>query len=230
MSEIKTVLFDLDDTLLDFKRSESEAIKKTMLCFGASPTEERIKRYNEINSEMWQSLERGERSRAEIRTARFASLFSELNMSISPEKARDVYENELSKCAFFIPNAESVLACLSRKYSLYLASNGTASVQKSRIRLSGISKYFKGIFISDLIGYNKPSREFFSFCFSKIDGFKKEETIIVGDSLTSDISGGRNAGILTCLYNPEEKPIPEDIKPDYKIKTLTELPLILKRL
>jgi 2-haloacid dehalogenase len=103
-------------------------------------------------------------------------------------------------------------------------------VQDSRIARSGIAKYFDGIFISQRVGYDKPSREFFERCFAEIEGFSKDEAIIVGDSLSSDILGGINAGIRTCRYNPEGKPQNPEITPDYEIKNLSELPSLLERI
>ncbi len=230
MSDIKYVFLDLDDTLLDFKRSEREAIKGTLLRFGVTPTEELCLRYSEINRDMWRRLERGELARAEMRTARFELLFSELGMRVPAADARDAYEAELAMTAFFLPYAEALLSELFGKYRLYLASNGTAAVQKSRIEISGIGAFFDGIFISELIGHNKPAPEFFEHCFSHIPNFKRDEAIIIGDSLTSDIAGGIGAGIMTCLYNPDGKAIPENLKPSHEIKSLRELPILLEKL
>ena len=120
-----------------------------------------------------------------------------------------------------------MLEYLYTRYDLYLASNGTDSVQTGRIAAAGIEKYFKGLFISQRLGYDKPKIEYFEQCFRRIDGFKKEECIIVGDSPSSDILGGKNAGILTCRYNPKHLPNPENTIPDYEITTLSEFaPLI----
>ena len=103
-----------------------------------------------------------------------------------------------------------------------MVTNGIPQVQKPRIRDARLAPYFKGIFISEEIGYAKPKREFFDYCFAQIDGFKKHEAIIIGDSLSSDIQGGINAGILTCHFNPKDKPYGE-IKPDFKVNNLSEL-------
>ena len=103
-------------------------------------------------------------------------------------------------------------------------------VQRRRIRESGIDAYFDGFFISECIGCNKPSREFFERCFAEISGFDKSETIIIGDSMTSDIKGGRDAGILTCLFNPRKKKISGDIIPDYEIESLDQIIPLLERL
>ncbi len=227
MCKIKYVFFDLDDTLLNFKESEKCAIKNTLIRLGISPSDEIAARYSEINRLMWKKLELAEITRDELRGERFKMLFSEISISASSNDARRIYEEELSRTCFFMPYAIDVLEFMKKRYTLYLASNGTASVQRGRISASGIEKYFKDIFISDTIGFNKPSREFFEYCFEKIPNFCKDEAIIIGDSLSSDILGGGNAGIKTCLYNPEGKPASENIVPTYEIKSLRELPQLL---
>ena len=227
---IKTVFLDLDDTVLDFHLAEREAISKTLLEFGKEPAEDIISRYSEINLSLWKSLERGEAKREEILVRRFEILFGEIGIHAPALKARDAYEKELSTKFFFMPGAKEVLESLSGKYSLYLASNGTARVQEGRILASGIAKYFRDIFISEKIGYNKPSALYFEHCFSKIPDFERQSAIIVGDSLSSDIQGGINAKIRTCLYNPKSKKNTTGILPDYEIKSLSELPLLLERI
>ncbi len=223
---IKTVFLDLDDTLLDFHRSEAVAISETLSSFGIEPTEATKKRYSEINRSMWEQLELGNMTREEILVRRFELLFEELLVDVSGLEARNRYEWNLGGSYFYIEGAESLLDEISKKYDLYLMSNGTAAVQDRRIAASGIAKYFKGIFISENVGYNKPSREFFDRCFAKIPNLDKTESIIVGDSLSSDIQGGINAGIKTCHYNSrgEKK---DGITPDYTINALEELPSLL---
>lgn len=224
---IKTVFLDLDDTLLDFHRSEAVAIAETLSGFGIEPTEAVKKRYSEINREMWEQLELGNMTREQILVRRFELLFEELGVDVSGLEARHKYEWNLGGSYFYIDGAEDLLSELSQKYDLYLMSNGTAAVQDRRIAASGIAKYFKGIFISERVGYNKPSREFFDLCFGEIPDLDREESIIVGDSLSSDIQGGKNAGILTCHYIPhgERRDGPA---PDYTIRSLGELPSLLE--
>ena len=223
---IKTVFLDLDDTLLDFHRSEREAISMTLSSLGVEPTEAVRKRYSEINRYVWQQLELGTMTREQILVRRFELLFEELGLGIDGMVARRTYEWNLGGSYFYIDGAEALLGELSKKYDLYLMSNGTAAVQDRRIAASGIAKYFKGLFISEKVGYNKPAIEFFEKCFAEIPDFKKEEAIIVGDSLSSDIKGGINAGIPTCHYNPSGE-TSDAIIPDYTIKTLEELPALL---
>jgi len=225
---INTVFLDLDDTIFDFRASEGKALSDMLQSLGVMPTKETLTLYNKINRGQWERLERGEATRDEILVRRFEILFEMLGVSLSPKEAQRIYEHNLSLEYIYIDGAEQLLCELSGKYRLYLASNGTAKVQDSRIARSGIAKYFDGIFISQRIGYDKPSREFFECCFKEIYGFSKETAIIVGDSLSSDILGGINAGIRTCRYNPEGKPSTADITPDYEIRHLSELPRLLE--
>lgn len=227
---IKNVLLDLDDTIFDFHLAEKIALTKTLLAFGIEPTEEVVTRYSEINASLWRKLEKGEMEREDVLVGRFELLFRELNISCDALSARKSYEKNLSNGHYFIEGAVELLRELSTKYKLYLASNGTAAVQIPRIESAGIEKYFKGIYISELVGFNKPDKRFFERIFDGIEGFSKDETIIVGDSLSSDILGGKNSGVKTCLYNPKGKLMSADVLPDFEIKNLRELPSLLEAL
>lgn len=223
---VKYIFLDLDDTILDFKKAEAAAISKTLSFMGVEPTEKIISRYSEINDMMWKMLERKERTRAQILTERFAILYSELGVDIDADRTWTVYESFLSQGHWFIDGAPELLEALYKDYELYLVSNGTASVQKGRLESSGIEKYFKGIFISQNIGINKPDKRFFDKVFETIDGFEKDKAIIIGDSITSDILGGINAGIKTLWFNPKNKCA--DIKADFVVSKLSEIPEIIK--
>ena len=129
-----------------------------------------------------------------------------------------------------MPGAPELLELLKGHYQLYLVSNGTAMVQDCRLRDSGVENYFQGIFISERIGVDKPQKEFFDRSFAVIPDFNPSQAMIIGDSLTSDIRGGNNAGIQTCWYNPKHKPRRTDIHVDYEISDLMELPKLLETL
>jgi len=227
---IKFVFLDLDETIFDFHKAEAIALSKMLCEIGIEPTDEVISRYSEINDAQWKLLELGRLTREEVLVRRFDLLFSELGVVADSREARRLYEYNLGEGHYFIDGAEDMLGALYGNYSLYLASNGTEHVQTRRIASSGIAKYFDGIFISQVIGHNKPSSQFFDACFEKIKGFERDKAIIVGDSLTSDIKGGINAGIRTCLFNPKGKAVLGDIKPDYEIRTLGELAGLLKEI
>lgn len=225
-----TVLFDLDDTLLDFHKAEAVAIRRTLTAVGAPANDETAARYSEINDAHWKRLEKGELTRVQVLTGRFAQLFRELGVSFSPEDAWHIYERNLSEGHWFIDGAVELLETLAPHYTLCLVSNGTASVQDKRIESAGIARYFEQIFISQRVGVNKPATAFFDHCFAALPHLDRDRTIIVGDSLTSDILGGRNAGIRTCWFNPHHLPPRADIPADYEIAALCELPPLLKRI
>lgn len=226
---IKTILFDLDDTLLDFQKAEAAALRR-MLHILALPVCDGIEgRYSEINAALWKCLEKGEITREKLVFERFYRLFHEYNFSADPVKAQETYLCEIAKGHDFIPGAVELLEKLHGSYDLYLVSNGTAVVQDSRIASAGIAKYFKKLFISQRVGANKPSSVFFDRCFAEMPGAHRSQTLIVGDSLSSDILGGKNAGIVTCWFNPQHK-MAADIRPDHEIHALAELPELLKRI
>lgn len=227
---IRNVLFDLDDTLFDFHKAEKIALTKTLVHFGIDPTEETLALYSTINAAHWKRLELGEISREEVKVGRYRELFETIGVECDPVKATAYYESMLAIGHYFMPGAPELLEELYRKYRLYIVSNGTAKVQEGRIGSSGIAKYMDGIFISQILGANKPDKQFFDICFAEIPDFSLSETVIIGDSMSSDIKGGINAGITTVWFNPKGIENDSDIKPDYTIKELSEVPGLLSQI
>lgn len=227
---IRNVLFDLDDTLFDFHKAEKIALTKTLVHFGIDPTEETLALYSTINAAHWKRLELGEISREEVKVGRYRELFKTIGVECDPVKATAYYESMLAIGHYFMPGAPELLEELYGKYRLYIVSNGTAKVQEGRIGSSGIAKYMDGIFISQILGANKPDKQFFDICFAEIPDFSLSETVIIGDSLSSDIKGGINAGITTVRFNPKGIENDNDIKPDYTIKELSEVPGLLSQI
>ncbi len=227
---IRNVLFDLDDTLFDFHKAEKIALTKTLVHFGIDPTEETLALYSTINAAHWKRLELGEISREEVKVGRYRELFKTIGVECDPVKATAYYESMLAIGHYFMPGAPELLEELYGKYRLYIVSNGTAKVQEGRIGSSGIAKYMDGIFISQILGANKPDKQFFDICFAEIPDFSLSETVIIGDSLSSDIKGGINAGITTVWFNPKGIENDNDIKPDYTIKELSEVPGLLSQI
>ena len=226
---IKHVFLDLDDTILDFHKAESAALEKTLRHFSIPVTEENKALYSRINKGCWEALERAEITRSELRLLRFARFFDEIGAK-NAELAPAVYENFLSQGHYFLPGAEDMLESLFGKFKLYLATNGIAAVQAGRVASAGIGKYFKERFVSEEVGYNKPSIAYFEACFARIEGFCREEAVIVGDSLTSDIKGGLDAGIKTVWFNPKGLSHPENICPDVEISDLGALASVLEKM
>ena len=228
---IKYLFLDLDNTILDFTKAESIAIRKTMAQYGLEPTDALAKRYSEVNERHWKALERGELTRDQVVVGRFAAFFGEQGIPVDAAAVAKTYENFLSQGHFFLPGAEeAVKEKLYGKYKLYLASNGTAVVQHGRMTSADLYPYFEESFVSQELGHNKPSKEYFDAAFARIPGFDPNQCIMVGDSLTSDILGGKNAGLRTVWVNPGHKTAPEDMKPDYEIEYLADLPALLEEI
>ena len=227
---IEFLFLDLDDTILDFHKAERVALSKTIGSFGIEPTEEVLSRYRAINKWHWEQLELGKMTRAEVLVNRFDALFTELGHRIDAAACAKAYEQNLSIGHYFLPGAEEAVDRLHKKYRLFLASNGTAVVQKGRMTSANLYRFFEKVFVSQEIGHNKPSKDYFDACFAQIPGFDPEKAMIVGDSLSSDIKGGINAGIRTVWVNPDHAPRNPEIVPDYEIERLSQLEALLESL
>ncbi len=228
---VKTIFLDLDNTLLDFDRAEAAALSKALEQAGITPSAAVLERYHELNAQHWKMLEDGILTRDQVLTGRFAALFVELEISASAQEICDCYEHLLAQePPRLLPGARELLEELFPKYPLYLVSNGTATVQDQRLRDADLNRYFRRVFISERVGVDKPHREFFRRCFAQIPDFSPDQGLIIGDSLTSDMRGGNNAGLHTCWFNPKHKPRRPDIPVEYEISVLSELPALLRTL
>ena len=230
MKETFFVFLDLDNTLMDFDKAERLSLSETLRSFGVEPEEAILRRYHEINIRHWELLEDGVLSREQILLRRFTTLFEELGLSCDGAAVNLDYEGRLSRACWMIPGARELLESLYGRYPLYIVSNGSAEVQDGRLAGADLARYFDGVFISERVGFDKPAREFFETCFAAVPGFDRRRALIVGDSLSSDIRGGQLAGVKTCWYNPKKKPGRKEIRPDYEISELSQLPPLLEEL
>ena len=224
------VLLDLDNTILDFNKAERVALGRAFSTLGLVMNDEIAAMYNKINIRHWEMLEDGILTREQVLVQRYETLFRELGIDGDAVRTQELYENYLSEGHWFMPGAEEMLKTLAGEYRLFICSNGTQRVQDGRIASAGIAPYFEKIFVSEHMEGNKPEARFFAHCFREIPNFFKDKTIILGDSLTSDIRGGKNAGILTCWFNPAGKENHGSIRPDHEISKLAEFDGLLKQI
>lgn len=228
---VKDILFDLDDTLFDFHADERVALKKTFASLQIPLDDAGCARYSEINQAQWKALERGEITRAQVKMRRFELLFEELGYGTDQAAvAAKIYQERLAEDFHFMEGAPELLEELNGNYRMFLVSNGNLSVQEGRLKKSGIGSYFADIFISEVLGAEKPSRRFFELAFAKIPDFDPAQAVIVGDSLTSDIKGGINAGVRTIWFNPKGLPEIAEVHADLEFRKLKDLPELLRRL
>ncbi len=227
---IEFLFLDLDDTILDFHKAEKIAISKTFRELGIEPTEEVLARYSQINQSCWHKLELGEWNREQVLVRRFELLFAEYGIVCDGTKVARAYEKNLSIGHYFLPGTEEAVDALSKKYRLFLASNGTASVQQGRMTSANLYRFFEKVFVSQELGANKPAKEFFERATAQIPGYDPAKAMMVGDSLTSDILGGINAGMKTCWVNPSHAPADPAIQADYEIESLSQLEALLENI
>jgi len=228
--EKPVVLLDLDNTILDFNRAEYRALGRALGAQGLPFNDEIAALYHEINNRHWEMMEDGLLTRSEVLVKRYEALFRALGLPGDAEKTQKLYEGYLAEGHWFMPGAEELLNSLSESCRLFICSNGVQFVQDGRIKSAGIAPFFEKIFISEHMDGNKPELRFFDQCFREIPGFDRSRAIILGDSLSSDIRGGINAGILTCWYNPQGRENTGPIKPDYEIRELSEFEALLRRI
>ena len=218
-----TILFDADDTLLDFGAAEREAITSVLRGYRLPYGEDVIEEYSRINIGFWKMLERGEIKKDELKYRRFEAFCEHFGFKVDAREMATAYMNALSGQNPLIDGALEICERLYGKCRLYIITNGIKFIQEGRFSNSPLIKYFDGSFISETIGHDKPSREYFEAVECAIPDFDRKTTLVVGDSLTSDIKGGINYGLDTCWFNPKGKARPEDMEMTYEIKSLDEI-------
>lgn len=222
------ILWDVDDTLLDFPYAQRYALTKCFRTAGLEITGEQIERYSKINDNYWKRLELGEITKKELMTGRFIALFSEYGITgIDLEAFCREYQETLGSVFSFRDDSLTICKSLRENFRQYVITNGVSSSQRNKLKLSGLSEVMDGIFISEEVGYHKPQKEFFDYCLEQIQEKDTSKILIVGDSLTSDIRGGIQAGIPACWYRPEGEKNDTPWKPDYEISDLHEIYHIL---
>ncbi|GGN90802.1 YjjG family noncanonical pyrimidine nucleotidase [Saccharibacillus kuerlensis] len=224
MKNYRYILFDADDTLLDFRRCEREALASSLSEADLNlDLADCLTQYTAINRALWLDFEQNKVTQAQLRSERFRRLFVELGIEGDSESFGAIYLRHFAAGSFLTPDALAICDALKPSYDLSIITNGVSDVQFSRISGSELKDHFDHIIVSDDAGFAKPAPEIFDYALRKIGCVDKSEVLIVGDSLSSDIRGGHNYGIDTCWYNPELLENGSGITPTYEIEKLTEL-------
>lgn len=210
-----TVLFDADGTLLDFAKSEREAVKEALAMSGIDADEEMINTYSRINDGLWKKLERGEIEHSVLLYHRFELFCEQYGYVADARRIAADYRLTLSTKGYLLDGAEDMLKTLYGRVRMYIVTNGVEFIQRERYARTGIGHYFEDIFISEAMGVSKPDAKYFEYVARHIEGFDNSNTIVVGDSLTSDIKGGNNYGLDTCWYDPKRKEPTDVAHPTY---------------
>ena len=222
------LLFDADDTLLDFKLGEHRAITATLANAGLPTDDEVIATYSRINDNLWKMLERGEVTKDRLKVLRFTQFCEHYGFDCDGVALAESYVENLKKQTVLLDGAEDVCRALYGKYKMYIITNGIEAVQTARFGGCAIKDYFEKCFISDAIGVAKPKKGFFDAVAADIECFETSRALVIGDSLTSDIKGGVEYGIDTCWLNPTGKEVPDGMDITYVIGDIRELLGILE--
>ncbi len=223
MNNKKILLLDLDNTLIDFNECARQSIIGIFKKFGFTYTPEVFDTFITENVKIWKRLEKGEITKAELRANRWNIILGKLGIDFDGTVIEELFEKGVSEGAYAVEGAYELLDYLYPKYDLYIVSNGFRFVQENRLKIGDFRKYFKDIFLSEDIGIQKPAKEFFDYCFEKLGNPPKESTILIGDSLSADITGGINYGIDTIWFNKNCDALPEGITPTYIVNRLNDI-------
>lgn len=224
---ITTVLIDIDNTLLDFNACAKKAMIDGFFQWNLPFAEEFFEKFKVINDELWRKIEMGIISRKELHQIRWQTVFDAIGVKADGPQFEQLFLKLIFDSCEQVEGALDLVKYLSEKYDLYVASNGLYKQQINRLTRAGLIDYVKKIFSSEVIGHQKPAYEFFEACFNDLPGVKKEEIIMIGDSLTADIKGGNSFGIKTLWYNYHKENAKGINEADYVVDSLAEIKEIL---
>lgn len=219
----RNVWFDADGTLFDFLRCEAEAVRETMILHGITPTDALVRAYSEINDGMWKRLERKEIEKSELVWRRFADFCDRFGFSADSKEMSRMYESRLATKCYLLDGAEALIRKLSPLVSIDIVTNGLESVQKGRFAICPFRDCIDGLYISGELGFEKPDVRYFEAVAAAHADFCRETTLIVGDSLTSDMLGGLAFGMDTCFYDPKGKGTPADMPLTYVARNFDDI-------
>ena len=230
MAKYYCVLFDADNTLLNFDAAENKALAETLVNYGIEPDAETVQTYREINSDLWKQLEKGQIRREKLMSERFTRFLKAINAAGNGAEMNRFYLEQLSTHPDLMsPTVLDVMKELSEVATLAIVTNGFDKVQSRRVQESGLLNYLEDVFVSEKLDSEKPNRKIFDAALRALGVENREHVLMVGDSLSSDIQGGVNAGLDTCWFNPNHAENPGKVCPTYEIATLEELyPLVME--
>ena len=225
---IKAILIDIDDTLLSFDEYVKQAMKSGFAKFSIGTyTDDMYDVFTSVNTRLWRSIEEGTLTLERLKQIRWNLIFEKLGISADGIAFEKYFRDGLFQSAILEDGATELVRYLHSRYILCAASNGPYLQQKNRLERGGMLEFFSHLFISEKLGYSKPSEKFFKACLKELGNISPCEVMVIGDSLSSDIAGGICAGMHTCLYNPKARAVPAQLKIDHIVSSLKEITKIL---
>ena len=230
MAKYYCILFDADNTLLDFDAAERKALAETLTEYGIEPSSETVQKYREINEGLWRQLEKGQIRRDKLVSERFTRFLKEIGAAGNGAEMNRFYLDKLASHPDLMPgNVLDVLRELAEVATLAIVTNGFDRVQGRRVKESGVAEWMEEVFVSERLESEKPNRKIFDAALRTLGVENREHVLVVGDSLTSDIQGGANAGLDNCWYKRDHKENPGLVSPTYEIDALEQLyPIVME--
>ena len=224
---IRAVLIDIDNTILDFNKCAIASIEQCAKKYGISLPDNYSQVFFEVNDELWGLLEQGVIVKQDIYDRRWNMIFSKLRIEADGHAFEEDFRKEMRTTAITVDGAEEILSYLSEKYPTYTASNASRFQQEARLEKTGLSKYLSGMFASEDIGFQKPAKEFFYACYEALYPIKPEDIIMIGDSVNADIIGAKNFGFRSIWFNFSNEEYSDYNFTDFKVNSLIEIKDIL---
>ena len=224
---IKALLVDVDNTLIDFNKCARIAMRRGFEQLGMQYKEEFFPTFIKINEGLWKDLEKGLLTKVELLKIRWTKVFNAIGVEGDGEAFEDIFLARLKECGEPVDGAHELLKYLDGKYRMFVASNAPYDQQASRLRNAGMLDYFEKLYISERIGHQKPTVEFFDAVFKDLGDIKREEVMLIGDSLSADITGGERANLKTIWFNYKKETLPTHLHPTYVVDDLLEIKNIL---
>lgn len=214
---IKHIFFDLDHTIWDFDRNAQETLMELYESYqlanlGLSSAEHFIATYTANNHQLWSQYHLGKIDKKTLREMRFKKTFIDLGLDPRsiPENFEEDYVNIGPTKKNLFESAEKVLNYLHKKYHLHIISNGFKEATLMKMQVSNLNPYFKNVIISEEVGVNKPDKAIFEYALNLAEA-KKQNSLMIGDSLEADIYGAQNFGIKAIFFNPLKAQKPDDV-------------------
>jgi 2-haloacid dehalogenase len=220
----KILLFDLDDTLLDFGANETDSLNKLFQQYGYTLSDELLRVYNSVNKQLWADYENGNIVLDVVLNSRFSETMLRMGKVVDGIEWENMYRELLGNGSqLLMEGALEVCQRLSLSHRLFVITNGITQTQLKRLKQSGLFDFFEDIFDSQSIGFQKPSKQFFDYVMSHIKDFNRKATLIIGDSLNTDIKGGLLSSIDTCWINRNSQKCSAEIQSTYTVTNLVEI-------
>lgn len=224
-------LVDADDTILDFHGASAIALKTAFVESGIAWEERYLAEFKKINGGLWEALERKELTRKELMDRRFHIFLQYLGLNdIDADAFNKIFLEHLATHPIYIEGAEEFLTAIRKLGRVYIVTNGTAWIQKSRFDISNLWSYAEDVFVSDLIGFDKPAKAYTEYVVAHIPDFKKENAVWIGDSLSADIKAANEADVMSIWYNRYQKEVTGSVIPDYNFSSFEEILSFLQRI